>query len=222
MDWVVVLLSGIFAVLLVLKIIFSTKKMKILKFYFTPMVTISVICLPLYFLYSTGGSQYAVLVAAALTFSLAGDIINMREERDNSHLYFSGFFFLFTHLLYIAAFLPGYRFGWWQILVVVPVVVLLIRSYFLFKDQFSSILLKIFIPLYSMVVSVSLIVAVGAMGKTIGAREILAATGIVFLWASDFFLGVHSFWHKIKYDSVIIWGLYAPGQFLIALSCFMP
>jgi uncharacterized membrane protein YhhN len=214
-------------ILLILKIYFSLRKNKILKFYLTPMVTISVICLPLYYLYSSGigvssqGWAYAVLVTAALVFSLAGDIINMREERDNSHLYFSGFFFLCAHLFYLLAFLPGYRFDWWQLAPAIIIIALLVRSYFLFKERLSSPLLKIFIPLYSLVVSVSLIVALGNLSAGISLRAVLAALGLVFLWASDFMLGLHSFWRKIRYDSLVVWGLYAPGQLLIALSCFV-
>jgi uncharacterized membrane protein YhhN len=216
-----IILCCLFAIFLLLKIIFSLRKQKILKYYFTPLVTLSVIAFPLYYLYASGTSRYAVLVTAALVFSLAGDIINMREEKDNSHLYYSAFFFLIAHVFYIFAFSGDYNFSLWQIAVALLLVGMLIRSWFLFHNKLKSLLLKIFIPLYSVTVSASLLIGVGTLSSGIIAKTLLIAAGILLLWASDLFLGLHSFWHKIKYDSLLVWGLYAPGQLLIALSCFV-
>lgn len=219
---VLYVLCGLFAVLLVAKIFFSLRKKLILKYYITPLVTLSVISLPLFYLATQQQSLYAVLVTGALVFSLAGDIINMREEKDNSHLYYSAFFFLIAHLLYILNFIGLYTFAWYHIPIAIVLVVTLGRSYVMFRKKLASKLLKIFIPLYSVMVSASLFIGLGTLAAGLTPRTVLIAGGVLLLWASDLFLGLHSFWHKIKLDSLFVWGLYAPGQFLLALSCFLP
>ncbi len=204
---------------LVLKIVFSLSGNTNLKFFFTPLTTIFVIVFVLFNL-SEDYSRYAILITLALIFSLAGDIFNMYENGDQKNLQFGMIFFLFTHAIYIYCFSLNYSFSYYQIFIIVMIAIILLFTFFLFRNNFRTNVIKILSGPYMIAVSLTLLMAAGNLATKINERSILITAGALLFWLSDLIVGVDAFYKKIKFDVIFVWGLYIPGQFLIALSCY--
>jgi uncharacterized membrane protein YhhN len=123
-----------------------------------------------------------------------------------------------AHAAYIFTFLKGYTFAFYQIYIMVIVISSLIVTSVVFK--FKTTGHKIAVGIYSVITSATMIIAIGNLGGYVGPRGILISLGATLFWLSDMVLGIHLFRKKIKFHTLFIWGLYAPGQLLIALSCF--
>jgi len=208
----------IFIAFLIIKIITSLLNIKILKYIFTPLTTLSVMAVPLYLMFYNH-NQYAVLITAGLIFSLIGDIFNMLEEGDQYNLQFGMFFFIFTHIIYILAFLKGYGFQYYQIAVIIILLVILLLLHILFNKNYNQLLIKLLIAPYMLLVSGTMIAAIGNLSNGITIYNLLITIGSILFWLSDLILGFDAFFKKIKFNIAIVWGLYAPAQMLIALSC---
>ncbi len=207
-----------FSILLILKIIFTIKEIEVLKFILTPLTTLSIISIPLFVLYNNK-SNYAILILAGLIFSLIGDIFNMLEEGSQKKLQYGLIFFFFAHLIYIKTFFSNYVFAYYHIAIFVLVVIILLFTYFIFKKNFKTIIIKLGISPYMIAVSATMILAIGNL-NAINTKALLISTGAIMFWLSDLVLGVDAFYKKLKFNALYIWGLYAPGQLLIALSCY--
>ena len=207
----------LFALLLTVKIFFSIKGNLFLKYLFTPLTTLAIILLPISHLYGNF-SPYAVMITLALIFSLVGDIFNMFEENVEFFLPFGIIFFVFAHVTYIVNFLKGYSFATFQIFILIIVLISLIATALIFK--FKSNVHRIAIGIYSLITSATMVIASGNLGNSFGTKGMLITIGTMLFWLSDLILGMHIFWKKIKFHTLFVWGLYAPGQLLIALSCF--
>jgi hypothetical protein len=69
-------------------------------------------------------------------------------------------------------------------------------------------------------ISITLVIAISNFNNSLSLKSLFCLLGMFLFWVSDLFLGIDGFINKIKYSTIIIWGLYAPGQLLIALSCY--
>jgi uncharacterized membrane protein YhhN len=213
----IIVISILFILILSSKIFFSIKKNLSLKYLLTPLTTLTLILLPLLSLYRNS-NLYSVIIAFALICSLIGDIFNMFEDNTDFYLPFGIIFFVMAHIAYIFNFMKGYSFSSYQIFIILFVLSIMITTSIIFK--FSSIIHKIIVGLYMFVVSATMIIAIGNLNKAFSARAVLISAGAVLFWLSDLMLGIHLFWKNMKFQSLYVWGLYAPAQFLIALSCF--
>lgn len=217
MIFYVILSSIVLSTLL--KIIFSVFNKINLKYFFTPLTTILFIILALYRLYSNN-DRYTLLIVLGLVFSLVGDIFNMLETGDQKNLQFGLVFFLFTHFIYSYAFYLNYTFSLYHIFIIFIIFIILISAFFLFNKNFKTPIIKILGSPYMLAVSLALLLGVGNLTTGINTRSIMIAIGIVLFWLSDLIVGFDAFYKKIKYDIIYVWGLYAPAQVLIVLSCY--
>lgn len=186
------------------------------KYFFTPMVTFSIILIVLLSIALQGPSFYSMLVLMALIMALIADTLLMIEIEDVSFLKSGIIFFLISHVFYIFAFKGGYTFQSWNLGLIV----------FLTAASFSNILLikkgigKLLIPviIYLIILNVMGFFAITRLNNGFGLFEISIATGAVMFIISDFILSINAFVKKIPHSTVYTWLFYAPAQFLFALS----
>lgn len=208
-----------FIILLILKILFSVKENELLKYILTPLTTISIIVFPLLYLINNTDT-YVILITLALIFSLVGDMFNMMEKGDLSKLQFGMIFFLIAHIIYIYNFYKGYSFSLYHIGFGLVLILFVSICYMLFKNKLTDMIMKVGLIFYMLAVSGTMFFAIGNLNAGATQKSILISTGASIFLLSDLFLGIHYFWKEIRSHEIIVWGLYAPAQLLIALSCY--
>lgn len=187
-----------------------------LKYIFTPMVTAIIAGFVMLCIAEDGVSPYRMLVLTALISSLVADTMLMVVEVD---LMKQGIlFFLLAHVLYIAAFSLTYEYRTWNIAVAVVLCLLLAIFYRGIWGVAGT--MRVPIMIYAAVLCTMLFFALSCLNMEVTRREALIVAGAVLFVMSDFLLAYLSFIRPHRYESVIVWAVYAPGQFLIALSCF--
>ncbi len=216
-DFKIILLIIIVLILLTIKIILSFKKNIFLNYLITPLILFTIILIPLLNIINNPGI-YPLLITIGIILSLIGDIFNLFEKQDNSHLFHSIIFFFFTHLVYTIAFIKGYVFSIYQVIFIAILIIAIIYLFNKFKININFKFMKSGILFYMINISLTLVIASGNLFSNISIRSLLIFLGILMLWLSDLFLGINAFIKKFKYGSFLIWLLYAPGQLLIALS----
>jgi len=207
----------LFLLFLIIKIFSCLNNNIFLNFISTPLILLIIIILTLYSLYNNP-SIYSFLISLGLITSLVGDIFNLFEKHDNSHLVYSISFFFFTHLLYLSAFITRYIFSIFHFipLIIISIIIIILYNKFKINNKF----IKIGILIYMFLISITLVIAISNFNNSLTLKSLFCLLGMLLFWVSDLFLGIDGFINKIKYSTIIIWGLYAPGQLLIALSCY--
>jgi uncharacterized membrane protein YhhN len=176
----------IFIIILSLKIFFSIKNNLFLKYLLTPLTTLTIILLPLLHLYSNI-SPYSVLITLALILSLAGDIFNMIEDNSALYLPFGIIFFMLAHIVYIINFMKGYSFAYYQLIIIFIIFVTIFITSIIFK--FNSAIHKIGIGIYTLLVSATMVIAIGNLGSTFTTRGILISIGAVLFCCLTLYSG---------------------------------
>lgn len=215
----VILFIIMFFVFLFLKIFFSIKKNLKLKYIFTPLVTLILVLMPLYFLYYNN-NKYAVLITAGLIFSLIGDIFNMLEPPEYNFVNIGGFFFLCAHAFYVPAFLRKIHFNFQDLLLIIFLLIFISVFFIIYIKKAGTLFLKAGILIYITAVSFSLYASLSGLMYFHDLKSLITFTGMLLFWISDLILIHHLLIKKVKLESLIVWGLYAPGQLLITLSVF--
>jgi uncharacterized membrane protein YhhN len=187
-----------------------------LKYVFTPMVTALLAGFVILSIMDGGGSAYRVLVLSALICSIIADTMLMVVEVD---LMKQGIiFFMLAHVLYIAAFSLAYDYRPWNL--AVAGILLMLLAVFYRGIRGSAGRMRIPIMVYAVVLCAMLFFALSCFNLEFTRREGLVVSGALLFVVSDFLLAYLTFIRPHRYESVIVWAVYAPGQFLIALSCF--
>lgn len=127
-------------------------------------------------------------------------------------------FFLLSHTAYIIAFLEKYQFQRHHTGIAIAILMVLAFLYKNFRDGLKDTILKIGVPVYMLVLSAMMFMALGNINGSYEKAGILIAAGASMFWISDIIIGVNSFWKKVPRYLCFVWLLYAPGQLLIALS----
>lgn len=218
-DLIILFFLLLFLFFLIIKIFSSFKKRIFINYLSTPLIIFNVIIISLYNFYNNP-DIYNLLITLGLILSLIGDIFNLFEKPDNSHLFNSILFFLLAHLIYTIAFLKEYSFSIYHIFILILFIIIIAYLYKRFKINISYNLMKIGIIIYMVIISVTFIIAIGNLNTKISSKSLFISSGMFIFWLSDLFLGINAFIKKIKYSSIIIWILYAPGQLLITLSTY--
>jgi uncharacterized membrane protein YhhN len=208
-----------FIILLTIKIISILTQKLFFNYLSTPLIILYVITFSLYSLYNNP-DIYKFFIIIGFIFSLTGDVFNLFEKPDNSHLLYSIFFFFFTHLSYSIAFLTGYTFAIYHIFILTAFIILNILLYKIFKININNNTMKIGILLYMMLITLTLLIALGNLNTKISNKSLFISIGMFIFWLSDLIIGIDAYIKKIKYSTSIIWILYAPAQLLIALSTY--
>lgn len=209
------LLIALIAVFLIREYVTFRNRLS-LKYIFTPMVTALIAGFVMLCIIEDGSSSYSMLILTALISSLIADTMLMVVEVD---LMKQGIvFFMLAHVLYIAAFSLTYEYRPWNLAVAGILSVMLAIFYRGIWRTAGK--MRVPIMVYAAVLCTMLFFALSSLNMEITRRESLIVAGAILFVMSDFLLAYLSFIRPHRYESVIVWAVYAPGQTLIALSCF--
>lgn len=209
------LLMALIAVFLIREYVTFRNRLS-LKYIFTPMVTALIAGFVMLCIIEDGSSSYSMLILTALISSLIADTMLMVVEVD---LMKQGIvFFMLAHVLYIAAFSLTYEYRPWNLAVAGILSVMLAIFYRGIWRTAGK--MRVPIMVYAAVLCTMLFFALSSLNMEITRRESLIVAGAILFVMSDFLLAYLSFIRPHRYESVIVWAVYAPGQTLIALSCF--
>jgi alkylglycerol monooxygenase len=209
-------LSATCVIVLAVREYVTFKSNLFLKYIFTPLVTALIIGFVILSILDGGASPYRVVILAALISSLVADTMLMVVEVD---LMRQGIiFFMLAHILYIAAFSLSYVYRPWNLIVAGVLVVLLAFFYRGVRGPAGA--MRIPILVYAAVLCAMLFVALAMCGPDMTRSEGFVVVGAVLFVISDVLLAYLTFIRPHRFESVIVWAVYAPGQLLIALSCF--
>jgi uncharacterized membrane protein YhhN len=187
-----------------------------LKYLLTPLVTIAIVCVVLLGMLKVRVTPFAAWVFLALVFSLVGDTLLMIEESD--HFTHGLVFFLLAHLCYIGAFSTGYEFRSWQLILAgVQILAALAFGARIWKGLGAY---RAPVVVYLSAITVMVFFACAAFAGGLTERAVLLSVGALLFALSDAALALNKFVVTIPHSTVLTWILYAPAQFLIALSCF--
>jgi uncharacterized membrane protein YhhN len=192
------------------------KELLPLKYIFTPLVTALITGFVMLSIRDDAATTYRILILSALICSLIADTMLMVVEVD---LMKQGIlFFMLAHVLYITAFSLTYVYRPWN--AVVAGILLILLAVFYRGIRGSAGKMRIPIMVYAAVLCTMLFFALSCFNLEVTRREGLIVTGALLFVVSDFLLAYLTFIHPHRFESVIVWAVYAPGQLLIALSCF--
>lgn len=190
------------------------KRKLALKYFFTPMLTFTIISIVLLSISLKGPSVYSMLVLTALIMALIADTLLMIEEIN--FLKNGIIFFLISHVFYVFAFTDGYTFQSWNM----GLIIFLAAASFLNIKLIKKGAGKLFIPviIYLIVLNLMGFFAITKLNNGFGLFETSLAIGAGMFIISDFILSINAFVKKIPHSTVYTWLFYAPAQFLFALS----
>ena len=210
------LLLAVFGIVFVLREYFSFRRTLVLKYIFTPLITMSVILFVLLSIKMRGLESYSFLILLGLMLSLVGDTILMIEELSK---FFNGLlFFLMAHISYICAFSLNYSFQPWNAGIGLVLLLIIAAGFGRFRGKLHKY--KIPVLMYMLMISLMLFLAFGSLNGGVNPRSLLTVVGAVTFTLSDIVLAVNAFIFPIPKSTVITWALYAPAQLLIAMTCF--
>ncbi len=208
--------SLIFFILFLFREFVAYKKILVLKYFFTPLLTFLLVLMMLYSIGLNGFDKYKVLILLSLLSALVADTLLMIEEIDllkNGMLYF-----IIGHVFYVFAFSSDITFRVWNIFLIAILVVLS----FLYIRVLVKTAGKMIIPVVAYVLILDLMVyfAVTGLNNGLSTSALMVASGALLFMVSDFILSINAFVKTIPNSTVYTWLLYAPAQFLFVLSTF--
>lgn len=207
-------LTALFLSLFAIREYVAYKRKLSLKYFFTPMLTFSVILIVFLSVAVKGPTVYSMLVLIALIMALIADTLLMIEE--TSFLKNGIIFFLISHVFYILAFKDGYTFQAWNLGLIIFLAAASFFNIRLVKKGAGRLLIPVII--YVIVLNIMGFFAITRLNSGFGLFEVSIATGAVMFIISDFILSINAFVKKIPHSTVYTWLFYAPAQFLFALS----
>jgi len=206
----------LFFFIFIFREIVSFKRILPVKYFLTPLVTLSIMLFVLLSINIFGLSQYSLLILLGLVISLVADTLLMIEEIS---FFKNGLvFFLMTHVLYMGAFSLNFRFQSWHAAVggvLLTLMIVIYRKIYLVKRKHDF-----WVLLYMIVLSAMCFLAFSFLGSGSPLRAVLLPVGATLFVISDAVLAINTFVKKIPHSTVLTWSFYAPAKFLIALSCF--
>ena len=206
--------SVFFLFIFMLREFVALRRIRPLKYLFTPLVTVLVIFIPFIAAGEAGLTPYNSFIICALLLSLVGDTLLMIEETDL--LKYGMFFFLVCHLFYAAAFSVKYSFRLWNILLFAGLALIAVIHVKKLSRTAGKLTLPVAVYVTAITTMICLAVAQLNIGFTPGAA--MAAGGALLFGISDYLHSVNNFMRKIENSTVYTWLFYAPAQFLIAAS----
>ena len=206
-----------FIIFLLLREICAYKKITALKYILSPLVTISIIPFVLIAITEFSLTSYTTLILFSLIIAAVADTFMVID--DINLIKYGVVFFMLGHCCYIAAFIHNYVFSLWHLLLATGLLTFIILLFMKIRSKTGGLDIPVFF--YIFIICVMVYFAIGGLSKSINISTILAAAGAVVFMTSDFVIAINEFIKKIPNSTVITWALYAPGQLLIALSCFI-
>ena len=209
-----VYVSVFFLTVFILREFVAFRHFRRFKYLLTPLVTVSIIFIPVIAAGESGLNRYNLLIICALILSLVGDTLLMIEETDL--LKYGMVYFLAAHVMYAAAFASEYTFRGWN-LVLLALFVSVAALHFKRLSRTAG-RLTIPVAVYVTAITVMIFLAVTQLNRGFTAGPLMAASGALLFGVSDYLHSVNNFLRKIENSTVYTWLFYAPAQFLLAAS----
>lgn len=208
------IVSVLFLVIFLAREVVVLRHNRALKYVFTPLVTISVILIPVIAIGEAGLTPYNSFIICSLLLALAGDTLLMVEEV--KLLKHGMVFFLLCHILYITAFSVNYTFMTWNI---IPGLLLgLTAALHVARLKRTAGRMFFAVTVYIAAITVMIYLGICQLNNGITEGAVMAAAGAVLFGISDLLHSINTFVRKIENSSVYTWLFYGPAQFLIAAS----
>jgi uncharacterized membrane protein YhhN len=209
--------SFIFLAVFLVREFVAYKKILVLKYFFTPLLTFMLVLMMIYSISINGSDKYRVFILLSLLSALVADTLLMIEEVDllkNGMIYF-----IIGHVFYVFAFSGDITFKPWNIFLIAVLAVLS----FLYIRVLMKTAGSMIIPVISYVLILDLMVyfALTKLNNGLSASGIIVASGALLFMISDFILSINAFVKPVPNSTVYTWLLYAPAQFLFVLSTFV-
>jgi len=203
-----------FLMLLVLREIAAWHGVLRLKYLLTPLITMTIIILPVLSIAEEGTGFYNLFILAALLLALAADTLLMVEE---VNLLESGMiFFLGGHICFAVAFSAEHSFRCWNILLILLMAFIDYRVIKKIRVKAGSLFPAVVLYIFS--INTMLYFALTGLNQGFTVRSVCVASGAALFGLSDYILSRNTFVRTIPHSTVYTWALYAPAQFLIAYS----
>jgi uncharacterized membrane protein YhhN len=207
---IMITLVSCFAFCLIARQIAVYKNSLFFKYLFTPLVTAFIIGVALNGMVVSGISIFNILILCGLIVDAIADTLLMIEE---VNLFKHGIiYFLIGNGLYIFAMSPVYIFQIWHIGIFIGLLMIIIQWIWVLRKNSLEVSIPIIIYMLVLCTMVGL-----SWGFT---YQIELPVGITLFLISDIILAVNIFVKPIQNSSIYTWMFYAPGQMLIALSCY--
>nr|WP_321231309.1 lysoplasmalogenase [uncultured Psychroserpens sp.] len=179
---------------------------------FKPAIVISLL---IFFLLKckTLNKKLRLIIASALLFSLAGDILLMFVDKSPNYFLFGLVAFLLAHVMYVIAFLKHRNktlnpFGFIAFLIVYAA-----GLFYLVKDGLNEMLIPVLI--YMLVILSMSTAAYLRKGTISKLSYTLVFLGALFFMLSDSILALNKFYEPLAYSNISIMLTYAIAQYLI-------
>lgn len=207
-------LTAAFIVTFIVREFFAWRINLTIKYLLTPCLTALTVFIVLSSISINGPDRYSVLIFSSLLTALIADTLLMIEEI--SFLKNGIIFFMLGHLFYTAAFFSDITFRWWNLILIIFIVIINIFHLKLLWKNAG----RMFYPVavYVAVIDVMGYLAITKLNNGAGAFELTVAIAAVLFWISDFILSINAFVKKIPHSTVYTWLFYAPAQLLFAWS----
>ncbi|MFD2915319.1 lysoplasmalogenase [Psychroserpens luteus] len=183
-----------------------------LHYLFKPAIVISLL---IFFLLKckTLNKKLRLIIASALLFSLAGDILLMFVDKSPNYFLFGLVAFLIAHVMYVIAFLKHRNktlnpFGFIAFLIVYAA-----GLFYLVKDGLNEMLIPVLI--YMLVILSMSTAAYLRKGTVSKLSYTLVFLGALFFMLSDSILALNKFYEPLAYSNISIMLTYAIAQYLI-------
>lgn len=208
------IILAVFLTLFVLREIAAWNMRRQLKYFFTPLITMTVVLLPVISIERNGITYYNLFILIALLLALAADTLLMIEEV--SLLKSGMIFFLGGHICFAAAFSANFSFKSWNLILLA---ILTVINYFnINRIRINAGKLFPAVMIYTLSINVMIYLAITGLNSGFTKHAVCTATGAVLFAISDYILSRNTFVRQIPHSTVYTWLFYAPAQFLIALS----
>lgn len=206
-------INGIlFMLLLVFRNLSVVAGLRSAKYILTPMVTLSIIIMA--FHAPDTSSPLYHMVITGLLLSLIADVLLMLEE--HSYFPYGLLFFLLAHISYLVGFSIGITISAVAVVSTMIIVATGGLFFFLLKGKTGGLDL----PVLIYILALTLMTSMAVTSSIKGINSWLLATGALLFMASDGLLAVNAFIKPIPRASALVWSLYGPGQFCIALALY--
>jgi len=161
-------------------------------------------------------ATYTIGILVGLTFSLAGDVAMIFEEKREALLVGLASFLL-AHVAYAVTFGMLGRSSWWDVLSTLVLAVVAAGVYWLLKPNLGAMRWPVLVYIVAISLMVSRAVSTLSSDAFGTGQAVMVTVGAVLFYVSDAILALCRFWRPCRYRRGSL-AFYYAGQLLIALA----
>jgi uncharacterized membrane protein YhhN len=203
----------IFAIIVILELIFGSFESYIYWHYFTkPAIVITLL---LFFIFNAAHLSFFIkyVTLMALFFSLLGDVLLMFVSNSEQFFIAGLVSFLLAHIMYILVFLRDRNSKRNSVPFIILLLLYATGLFYLIKDGLGAMLIPV--SVYMTVILIMATTAFMRKGFVLNRGYLLVFIGAIFFMISDSLLATNKFYTTLPFSNVSIMTTYAIAQFLI-------